>query len=154
MAKQGPWPYTAFHFKVELEGSSDSFSEVSGLVASAKLDESYLDEEGRSISLIDKVTTDNLVLKRGIDEDTKGSAFSKWCEETLSKFSANGFGSAGSAELKTLNIHLLNEKGGEVMSWTVYDAFPTKWEISSFNAMESKVATETIELTYRRFEMS
>jgi phage tail-like protein len=36
------------------------------------------------------------------------------------------------------------------MTWNFYGAIPVKWSVSSFNAMESKIAIETIEFKYNR----
>jgi phage tail-like protein len=38
-----------------------------------------------------------------------------------------------------------------LMVWNVVGAYPVRWEVSEFNAEESKLAIETIELKYRYF---
>ena len=52
-----------------------------------------------------------------------------------------------------LTISLLNEEHEPLATWNVVHAWPVKWNMTDFNAEESKIAIETIELTYHYFNM-
>jgi phage tail-like protein len=50
-----------------------------------------------------------------------------------------------------ISVILMNEKGDPLRTWNVAHAIPKKWLVSDFNANESSVVIETMELTYRYF---
>ncbi len=52
-----------------------------------------------------------------------------------------------------INVMLMNEKGTALRTWNVANAIPKKWLVSDFNANESAVVIETMELTYRYFSL-
>ena len=54
-------------------------------------------------------------------------------------------------EPKTINVFLLDEKHEPLQSWNIKNAYPIKWNVSDFNAEESKIVIETLELTYNYF---
>lgn len=92
-----------------------------------------------------------LVLKRGV---VKGSKLMNWCNDALLNFNVQPM---------DLLVHLLHVKrpdpnqppeGTEpLMSWKVINAWPKKWSISEFNAEQSAIAIETLELNYSYFEL-
>ncbi|WP_086828354.1 phage tail protein [Allokutzneria sp. NRRL B-24872] len=49
------------------------------------------------------------------------------------------------------SVVLLDATGKKVMEWELRDVMPAKWSISGFEAMQSKVALETLELMHRGF---
>jgi len=56
-------------------------------------------------------------------------------------------------EFKPTNVvvKLLNEKHEPLISWNIVHAYPVKWSLEDLNAEESKLAIETLELTYNYF---
>jgi phage tail-like protein len=45
-----------------------------------------------------------------------------------------------------------NKPSSSLATWAFFDAYPVKWKISKFNAQQSEIVTESIELTYTYFE--
>jgi phage tail-like protein len=142
----GAYPPVSFHFSVEFTGleggTSDSqFQAVSGL--SVSMDTEELAEGGENrfkhrLPLKSKYT--NLVLKRGLVVDSK---LLDWCRDSLENFEF---------ELRDLTIKLLNEEHEPLMTWNVVHAFPIKWSVDEFNAQESKLVVESIELAYQYYK--
>jgi phage tail-like protein len=50
-------------------------------------------------------------------------------------------------------IKLLNEKHEPLLTWNIVHAYPVKWSVSDFNAEESKLVIETLELNYNYFKV-
>jgi phage tail-like protein len=82
----------------------------------------------------------NLVLKRGL---VLNSDLIKWCMDAMENFEF---------ELKDLTVKLLNEEHEPLHTWSVVHAFPVKWAVDDFNAQESKLVLETLELSYQYFK--
>ncbi len=139
------YPPVGFHFKVEFDGfASDGndtkFQSVSGLSVDLETEEIAEGGENRfKHKLPVKTKFPNLVLKRGILIDSELIA---WCKDAIENFSFSP---------KNLTVKLLNEEGDPIMTWNVNHAYPVKWNIEAFNAEESKLVAETIELTYNFF---
>jgi phage tail-like protein len=81
----------------------------------------------------------DLVLKRGMLND---STVIKWF---LAAFQHREFTPAD------VSVILMNEQGDPLRTWNVVHAIPKKWLVSDFNANESSIVIETMELTYRYF---
>ncbi|MBT6006247.1 MAG: phage tail protein, partial [Prolixibacteraceae bacterium] len=81
----------------------------------------------------------NLVLKRGL---LVNSDVIKWCNDAIQN---------GIFNPVDIIVKLLNEKHEPLMTWNVVHAYPVKWAVSDFNAEESKIVIETIELVYNYF---
>jgi phage tail-like protein len=78
-------------------------------------------------------------LERAVDPDgTKGVR--KWLESNSFKY-----------EIQSGKVELQDAKGTEVTHWTLRHVIPVKWSIVSFDASQSKVATETLELAHMGF---
>ena len=52
-----------------------------------------------------------------------------------------------------LTVKLLNEEHDPLVTWNVVSAYPVKWSVSDFNAEQSEIAIETIELAYNYFRL-
>jgi phage tail-like protein len=142
--RQDSYQLSAFYFKVEIQdsGISDtSFKEVSGLNVEINIEEV---EEGGENSFVHKLpkktTQPNLVLKRGIAGDESGLV--SWCKSTFE----NGF--TEPIKPKDILVSLMNDSQTPVRSWSVKKAYPTKWEIDSFESQKNEVAIESIEFAY------
>src|SRR5690606_5977918 len=84
----------------------------------------------------------NLVLKRGF---LINSTLIKWCKDAVENFDFSR---------KDITVELLTVDGKShksLMTWNVVGAIPVKWNVDEFNAQESKMAVETIELAYNYF---
>ncbi len=133
------YPLPAFYFEVKFDGHSESFQEVSGIGAEFAYEE--ISEGGEAGFRLPKPATHPpLVLKRGVMQ--KNSPFVNWCAKPLdAEFQSL-------IETKTVEVNLLNEEGKPVRGWSFSNAYPLKWEMSSFNSMENQIAVETVTLTY------
>ncbi len=129
-------------FAVEIEGLVVAyFQECSGLNAEIQI-ESY--REGGLNDFEHKLpgvaTYSNLILKSGV---ASAMDFWHWFYKT----------SLGTIERKQVSVILYHHsrtdgKGGEGMRWNLLDAFPVKWEGPSFNAEDSQVVMQTLELAH------
>jgi phage tail-like protein len=51
----------------------------------------------------------------------------------------------------TVLVTLLNEKHQPLQTYQCINAWPQKWSVDAFNAQESKIVVETMELVYQYF---
>lgn len=141
-------PPVAFSFRVAIDGAEGdtSFQEVSGF--KVELETEDVGEGGMhrfKHKLPVRTKYSNLVLKRGVV--TRGSTFGDWLALAMSGGLVRKRGAA-----KTIVVQLLDEAGNPLIAWTVFGAYPLRWEHSVLNAMGGEVLTETIELSYRTFQ--
>lgn len=140
-------PPIGFHFKVEFPDISTNakdqqFQAVSGLTVDIETEEITEGGENRFKHKVPVRTKyPNLVLKRGLLVD---SEVIKWCRDALENF-----------QFKPTNliVKLLNEKHEPLQSWNIVHAYPVKWDVSDFNAQESKVVIESLEFNYNYFKV-
>ncbi len=138
------YPPTGFHFKVEFANlkSEFEFQSVSGLTMELETEEIAEGGENRfKHRLPVRTKFPNLVLKRGLLTD---SSLVKWCRDAIEDFDINP---------TDITISLLNEEHEPLMTWNVVHAYPLKWAVADFNAEESKLVIETIELAYNYFKI-
>jgi phage tail-like protein len=141
LAYYPPW---GFYYKVNFSISKDDddarFQTVSGL--SVEYDYESFKEGGENRfehNLPVRTKFAPLVLKRGMLRD---STVIDWI---LAAFRDREFTPSD------INVILMNEQGDPLRTWNVVRAIPKKWVVSDFNANESSIVIETIELTYRYF---
>lgn len=138
------YPPLGFHFKVEfnnIQGETE-FQAVDGLMVELETEQVTEGGENRFKHVLPvRSKYPNLVLKRGLFTD---SDLIKWCREALEDMVI---------EPTDITISLLNEKHEPLMTWNVVHAYPIKWSVAGFNAEESKLVVETIELTYNYFKL-
>ncbi len=145
------YPVAGFFFKVEIDGfhSEANFKEVSGLTAEREIE---LIVEGGNNDFVHKVPKgatkyNNLVLKRGLV--SADSAFAKWCLENLQSVLSQVI------KPKTINVELQDTYDAKpVMKWSFTNAWPVKWEVSSFDSQKSEIVIESIEFAYNSFSVS
>jgi phage tail-like protein len=152
MATLDNYPPVGFYFKIQVDGMPDSdseFQELTGL--SMSLDTQSVKEAGENRfthQLPLPARADPLVLKRGIKVS---SALIDWCRQAIEQFSFSP---------KDLHVFLMDVAGAEdggtqpLMAWHLVNAYPTKWEISGMNALNSELAIETIQINYNFFVKS
>ncbi|WP_341328755.1 phage tail protein [Methylotuvimicrobium sp. KM2] len=138
------YPPLGFYYKVEFGISQVSndvrFQSVSGLTVEYDYESFKEGGENRfEHKLPVRTKYADMVLKRGMLTD---SDVIDWL---LDAFRDRVFKPA------SVNVILMNEKGEPLRTWKVAQAIPKKWQIGDFNANESAVVIETIELTYRYF---
>jgi|TARA_R110001632_G_scaffold163902_1_gene282260 phage tail-like protein len=138
------YPYASFHFKVSISGLDDTedyyFQSISGLDVSMDTEEYAEGGENRfKHKLPVKTKYSNLILKRGLSGST---GLTDWFKEAMENFNF---------ETRSITIDLLNEEHEPLITWNVVNAFPVKMTIDSFNAMESKLAIESMEFSYQYF---
>lgn len=139
-------PPVSFYFRVRFWGMDPiipdtSFSEVSGL--SMELETEDLKEIGENYfvhQLPQKVKHGNLVLKRALEPLL--NPLEIWINDTIN----GGFNKK--IKPKEITVSLLNQIGAPMCMWFFTNAFPVKWEASSFNSTVNSLVIETLELKY------
>jgi phage tail-like protein len=138
------YPPVGFYFRVEIPdkakiGTADSnFQEVSGLTAEIEV-EKYQEggENGFQHNLPKPAKFPNLVLKRGL---LTNSEMIGWLNDAIRHFKF---------QPKNVTVTLMNSEGKPLVAWEFLDAYPIKWDISAFNAMDNSIVSETIELVFK-----
>lgn len=130
-------PYRNFRFRVEVEGLTQAgFKEVSGFDASIDVIE-Y--REGNEVTTPRKLPGltkyGNITLKWGT---TDSMELYEWIQECIE----------GTIERKTITIIAVDEEGGDVATWQVIEAWPTKYTAPDFDAMSTDVAIELLEFAH------
>ncbi len=144
--KPGYTPPSAFYFNVKFTGfGSDkmesSFQEVSGLKVTLGTEPKKEGGDNRyMLHLPTPPKFENLVLKRCLLYNSK---LEKWCRDALEDFKFDP---------KDIQVALLGANGGTLASWTVVQAYPIAWELSTLNSTSNQLAIETLTLKYRLFK--
>lgn len=141
------YPPVGFHFLVEFDklGTKEQdhqFQSVSGLSVDLETEEIVEGGENRfKHKLPVKTKYPNLVLKRGILID---SEVIDWCRKALENFDFKPV---------DLTVKLLDQNHKPLMHWKVIHAYPVKWAVEDFSALESKIVVESFELAYNYFTL-
>ena len=141
------YPLPVYNYKVEIYGSDGKaetvgFSEVSGLNITHETTSYAQSPTGKEkgpqwMYMPAQSNAVNITLKKGfVAGGVSASALFKW----INSIQLNR------VDKKDISVHLCNEEGNSVVSWTVKNAFPTKLEAPSFTAESNDVAIETMEL--------
>lgn len=132
------YPFPVFHFQVEWGGTSQGFTEVSGLnIEVQSIDyRDGLSPEYNVTKMSGMVQYTNITLKRGIFSGD--NEFFQWLTTTK----------LNNPERRDLTISLLGENHDPVMVWKVKNAWPCKVEGPSLNSTGNEVAMESIELCH------
>ena len=140
------YPLTGFHFKVEWtpdEKENVSFSEVSGLNMSTTAIEyrEGSDKDYTTLKMPGLRKYSNITLKRGTMATDNG--FFEWCNSIKNT----------TVTRRDITIFLLDEEHEPVISWSVKNAFPVKYDGGSLNASKGEVLIESIELACESFSV-
>jgi phage tail-like protein len=138
------YPPVGFYFRVEItdkakiDTADSNFQEVSGLTAEIEV-EKYQEggENGFQHNLPKPAKFPNLVLKRGL---LTNSEMIGWLNDAIQHFKF---------QPKNVTVTLMNSEGNPLVAWEFLDAYPIKWDISAFNAMDNSIVSETIELVFK-----
>lgn len=142
------YPPTGFYFRVSIDGmpeADSAFQEVTGLSVSVETQSVNEGGENRFVHQLPlRAKSERLVLKRGL---TVGSGLLTWCRKAVEEFSFSP---------RTIYVFLLDPgrpdaASNPLVAWQVVNAYPVKWSVSGFNAGESNIAVETIEIQYSYF---
>ncbi|MDX1447386.1 phage tail protein [Lishizhenia sp.] len=138
----------AFYFQLRFNGISGtvdaSFQEVSGVSMELGVEEIT---ESANKPFKQRVPTSakfsNLVLKCGLV--SHDSELIDWCRNTLEG------GLTEVIETRNISIHLLNENGDPLKSWSFMNAWPVKWNLADLDAMNREVLIETLGFSFSYF---
>ncbi|MGZ8219616.1 phage tail protein [Methylomagnum sp.] len=144
----GYYPPVGFFFEVKTAGvktAEDSgFLEADGLNAEREIESIKEGGENRFVHrLPGRMKYENLVLKRGLLVAT--SDLATWCKEALQ----SDLGKV--ITVRDIDVSLLDSSGSPLMTWNFKNAWPVKWSVEGFNAMDNKIAVEKLEFAYSYF---
>lgn len=143
------YPLLIYNYRVDIDNTSISFSEVSGLDLSF---ETITHKESHKVSgksgpnimyMPGMIQPVNISLKKGLVPEESMKVFYDW----INSIELNR------VDKKDIIVHLLDEAGLTVVSWKCIDAFPTKLSAPTFDANSNEVALETMELMASRVMM-
>lgn len=118
------------------------FQSVSGL--GSRVETTPLEEGGQNLytqSLPNKITHDNLVLKRGM---VTGSPLGIEFNAAMSLFTFSP---------SNVLITLMDHTRIPISAWLFIKAYPVNWSVSDLNAESNEVVVEHMELTYQRMQV-
>lgn len=140
------YPMTGFHFMVTWNPKDEenvSFSEVTGLSVSTTPIE-YREGSDKSYTTLKMPGLrkyNNVTLKRGTI--AKDGGFFDWFNSINNN----------TVERRSVSIMLLDENHKGVVTWTLENAFPVKYDAGSLNASKGEVLVESVELAYESFSI-
>jgi len=133
-------PYKAFNFRVEIEGMTAAFTEVSGLESEVEaIDYREGGEENRVRKLPGLRKYSHIVLKRGLTADAD---LWNWHKQVLD----------GNIRRRNGSVILLDDSGQEQVRWNFFNSWPCKYIGPTLNAKSADVAIETLELAHEGLE--
>ncbi len=136
------YPLPVYNYKVEIDGVTVAFSEVSGIniaYETTTYKESPTESGApgpRVMYMPAQATATNITLKRGLVRGSSIANLYNWVSSTQ----------INQINKKDIFVRLCNEEGDAVISWKVVNAFPTKLDAPSFDANSNDVAVESMEL--------
>jgi phage tail-like protein len=137
------YPLPLYNYRVEIGKDAVAFSEVSGL--SIAYETSTYKESPvapgspgpRTLLMPGQRNPAKITLKKGIVRTTSVQVLYSWIKTIQ----------LNQIEKKDIFIRLCDEKGDAVISWKVFNAFPTKLDAPSFDAKSNDAAIESMELS-------
>lgn len=141
------YPPVGFFFRVEFQGIPGNlpdqdafFQEVTGLSRELETEPVKSGGENRfTFKLPSRGQYPNLVLKRGL---FAGSGILPWVNSAILDL-----------DITPVNVlvTLLNENQEPLQTYQCVNAWPQKWSVADFNAQESRIVVESMELVYQYF---
>lgn len=128
------YPLPAYNFRVDVEGVTMGFAEVSGIllqrdVLTYRHGLSYL--EGEQIKTCRNERWTQVSLKKGIVRGL--TALREWLDE-------------GSDTRRAVDVHLCDAQGEPVVTWHIAKAVAVKLEAPALDPSDNTVAVETLEI--------
>ena len=137
--------YTQHQFGIEIGGVVNAvFDEISGL--GAKMEVFEVKEGGLNgyvHKLPGRVSHGNITLKWGSAYTT---ALYEWYANVVSKADKT-------SEMKNISIIQLDHRREEIRRWNLTRAFPVDSKGPAFNAAQSAIAVESVEIAYSNLSM-
>ena len=137
-AENTTWPLPKFYFSITGLASPASFQEVTGLETESQVIEYRAgDSKGfNTIKMPGLAKVGNVTLKKGIfvTDSTLWTWFGKIAMNTIPR--------------STILVNLLDETGAPRVSWTLNNAFPTKYTGTDLKSDGNEVAVESIEVAF------
>jgi len=134
-------PFRSYRFSVEIDGITEAyFTEVTGIEASYDIMYFSTGDIDNSTSLPGLARNTNITLKQGTTDNM----------EIFEWFKGEP-GMAGAVERKDVTIKAVDDQQAELAVWTFYDAWPCRYVVADFNASQSAVVIETLEMAYEGF---
>lgn len=134
------YPLPVYNYKVEIDGQTVGFSEVSGLTIdheTTTYTESPIDGTGpRWMYMPAQSKSVTVTLKKGVVTGVSVPVMFEW----INSIQLNR------VEKKDIYVRLCDETGAAVVSWKVINAFPTKLDAPSFTADSNDAAIESMEV--------
>lgn len=135
------YPLPVYNYRVEIEGETVAFSEVSGLsigyeVTTYKESPTSGVAGPRTMHMPAQSTPPTITMKKGLVRAKSLKALYRWIQTIETNL----------IEKRNIFVRLCDEKGTPVISWKVVNAFPTKLTAPTFDAKSNDVAIETLEL--------
>jgi len=134
------YPLPVYNYKVEIDGQTIGFSEVSDLSIdynTTTYAESPVSGNGvRWLAMPGQCNFANITLKKGVVTGVSVAVLFDW----ISSIQINR------VQKKDIYIRLCDENGAAVVSWKVINAFPKKLNAPTFTASSNDVAIESMEL--------
>jgi phage tail-like protein len=138
--RNDPLPVFCFLVQLDIKGSATVdtfFKSVSGLRMETEI--IPVREGGANnttFQLPGATKWSNIVLKQGF---TKDSGLLKWRQDWIQ---------GRMTRITSGKIIQLNTAKQAQCSWTFYNGWPAKWEVSEFDASKSELAIETLEIAH------
>src|SRR5262245_39707842 len=137
------YPLPVYNYRVEVGEDAVAFTEVSGL--SIAFETTTYKESPvtggapgpRTMVMPAQRTQPKITLKKGIVRKASVHVFYDWIRTVQ----------INQIEKKDIFIRLCDEKGDAVISWKVFNAFPTKLDAPTFDAKSNDAAIESMELS-------
>jgi phage tail-like protein len=136
------YPLPVYNYKVEIDGETIGFSEVSGLTMTRDTT-TYVESPvaggppgPRWMYMPAQEKAANITLKKGFVPSISVKTLFAWLNSTQ----------LNRVDKKDIFVRLCDEEGAAVVSWKVINAFPTKLSAPTFAANSNDVAVETLEL--------
>ncbi len=136
-------PYTNFRFRVEIDGiQQGSFMECTGLGSHIEVVEYREGTDPITVRKIPgKVTYPDIVLKWGV---TTSRDLYTWHLAIIN----------GQLQRKNGAVILQAADGTDVVRWNFFNAWPSKWDGPTLNAMSNEVAIESLTITCEKQEQA
>ena len=128
------YPLPSYNFRVDLDGTTISASEVSGLSIERE-HKAYRHGlshfEGEIMFTWENNSYRSVTMKKGVVHGMQD--LHDWMDE-------------GSQAIRPMAVHLCNENGDPLVTWSIAKAIPVKIEAPSFDPNENAVAIEVLEI--------
>jgi phage tail-like protein len=134
------YPLPVYNFRVEIDGTTVAFSEVSGLSVQHET-ATYIESPTaglgpRRMYMPSQPKPVTITLKKGVVTGVSVATLYTW----INSIQLNR------VDKKDIAVRLCDENGAAVVSWKVLNAFPTKLDAPTFTASSNDVAIESMEL--------